>query len=40
MNKLIYRLEAGRSGGCPVLALGIKSSVISDWEQYDKQHSG
>lgn len=31
MGKLIYRLNAGRNGGCPVLAVGIKPACISDW---------
>lgn len=31
-GKLIYRLNAGRNGGCPVLALGIKPECISDLE--------
>lgn len=31
MGKLIYRLDAGRNGGCPVLAIGIKPGCISDW---------
>lgn len=31
MGKLIYRLNAGRNGGCPVLAIGIKPEAISDW---------
>tara|TARA_R110002124_G_scaffold16882_6_gene71411 strand:- start:17081 stop:17920 length:840 start_codon:yes stop_codon:yes gene_type:complete len=31
MGKLIYRLNAGRNGGCPVLAIGIKPECISDW---------
>ncbi len=31
MGKLIYRLNAGRHGGCPVLALGIKPEVVEDW---------
>ena len=30
MGKLITRLEAERSGGCPVLALGMKPAVIRD----------
>ena len=30
MGKLIPRLDAGRSGGCPVLALGMKPAVIQD----------
>lgn len=29
-GKLIYRLNAGRNGGCPVLALGIKPECITD----------
>ncbi len=31
MGKLLYRLNAGRNGGCPVLAIGIKPACISDW---------
>jgi len=31
MGKLLYRLNAGRHGGCPVLAVGIKPACISDW---------
>ncbi len=31
MGKLLYRLNAGRNGGCPVLAVGIKPACISDW---------
>jgi Restriction endonuclease BglII len=31
MGKLLYRLNAGRNGGCPVLAIGIKPQCISDW---------
>ena len=34
MGKLIYRLDAGRHGGCPVLALGITPKLITDWEDY------
>lgn len=30
-GKLIYRLNAGRNGGCPVLAVGITPKCISDW---------
>ncbi|WP_395775093.1 BglII/BstYI family type II restriction endonuclease [Agrobacterium pusense] len=33
MGKLIYRLDAGRNGGCPVLAIGIKPHCIIDWPQ-------
>jgi Restriction endonuclease BglII len=31
MGKLIYRLNAGRNGGCPVLAIGITPDCVSDW---------
>ncbi len=31
MGKLLYRLNAGRNGSCPVLAIGIKPGCISDW---------
>lgn len=30
MGKLLYRLNAGRHGGCPVLAFGIKPKLIRD----------
>lgn len=33
MGKLIYRLRAGRSGGCPVLVFGITSRQIEDWQE-------
>lgn len=33
MGKLLYRLNAGRNGGCPVLAVGITPRCISDWPQ-------
>ena len=32
MRKLLYRLEAGRNGGCPVLALGITPQCVTDYE--------
>lgn len=32
MGKLLYRLNAGRNGSCPVLAFGIRPSCISDLE--------
>ncbi|MGB0682343.1 MAG: BglII/BstYI family type II restriction endonuclease [Magnetovibrionaceae bacterium] len=32
MGKLLYRLNAGRNGGCPVLAVGISPACISDLE--------
>lgn len=31
MGKLLYRLNAGRNGGCPVLVFGITPKCISDW---------
>jgi len=31
LGKLVYRLNAGRNGGCPVLAVGITPACISDW---------
>ncbi len=30
MGKLLYRIQAGRNGGCPVLALGITPKLIED----------
>ena len=30
VGKLLYRLTAGRHGGCPVLVFGIGPDVISD----------
>ncbi len=34
MGKLKYRLDAGRGGGCPILAIGIRPSVIEDFEEW------
>ena len=31
MGKLLYRLDAGRNGGCPVLAFGITPQCVSDY---------
>lgn len=31
MGKLLYRLDAGRNGGCPVLAIGITPRAVADW---------
>lgn len=31
MGKLLYRLNANRNGGCPVLVFGITPRLISDW---------
>ena len=30
MNKLLYRLDSRRNGGCPILAIGIKKAIIED----------
>lgn len=30
MGKLLYRLDAGRNGGCPVLAVGITQECVAD----------
>jgi len=32
MGKLLYRLNAGRHGGCPVLVFGIRPEIITDWQ--------
>lgn len=34
MGKLDYRVNAGRAGGCPILALGFKEPVFSDLEAW------
>jgi hypothetical protein len=31
MGKLLYRLNAGRNGGCPVLVVGVTPQCIEDW---------
>jgi len=36
MGKLLYRLNAGRNGGCPVLVFGITPNCISDWKPHQK----
>ena len=33
MGKLLYRLNAGRNGSCPVLAIGIRPECIEDWKE-------
>jgi Restriction endonuclease BglII len=35
MGKLLYRLNAGRNGGCPVLVVGITPKCIEDWTEDD-----
>lgn len=37
MGKLIYRLNAGRNGGCPVLAIGITPESVTDWPPKKKR---
>lgn len=37
MGKLLYRLNAGRHGGCPVLAIGITPNLITDWAEYERE---
>jgi hypothetical protein len=38
MGKLTYRLDAGRGGGCPILALGIKPGLVDDFEYWKATH--
>lgn len=38
MGKLLYRLNAGRHGGCPVLVFGIRPDVISDWNDFQENN--
>lgn len=33
MGKLIPRIHSGRHGGCPLMVIGIKPQVISNWEE-------
>lgn len=37
MGKLLYRLNAGRHGGCPVLVFGITPKLITDWNEDDQE---
>lgn len=40
MGKLTTRLDSRRNGGCPILAVGIKKSCITDWKEgYIDEHS-
>ena len=39
MGKLLYRMNAGRNGGCPVLVVGITPSCVSDWTPPAAAHS-
>jgi hypothetical protein len=36
MGKLLYRLNAGRNGACPVLAIGITPRCIEGWSDPDE----
>ena len=36
MGKLLYRLNAGRHGACPVLVLGITPRVVKDWAAHER----
>jgi len=38
MKKLLYRLDAGRGGGCPILALGIRPALVSDFDDWKARH--
>jgi CRISPR-associated protein Csd2 len=38
MGKLTYRLDAGRGGGCPILAIGIKAPVITDYGEWQSSN--
>lgn len=33
MGKLLFRLNAGRNGGCPVLVFGITPKLVTDWKR-------
>lgn len=33
IGKLLPRLDSRRNGGCPILAIGIKKDVITDWSE-------
>ncbi|GIL02943.1 MAG: hypothetical protein BroJett030_28420 [Alphaproteobacteria bacterium] len=39
-GKLIFRLNAGRHGACPVLAVGITPACISDLDEWRRVHAG
>jgi len=38
MKKLTYRLDAGRAGGCPILAIGIRSAAVDDFGTWKAAH--
>jgi hypothetical protein len=37
MGKLLYRLNAGRNAGCPILAVGITPAAVIDWRRSSKK---
>ena len=41
IGKLLPRLDSRRNGGCPILAIGIGKTCISDWKEdyIDEHHS-
>lgn len=39
MGKLDYRVNAGRAGGCPILALGFKERAFSDLDAWRSAHA-
>ena len=40
MGKLTYRLDSRRNGGCPILAIGMRTPYITDWEEgYIDEHN-
>lgn len=38
MPKLLYRLNAGRGGGCPILVLGIRPGLVADFDEWKQAH--
>ena len=36
MGKLDYRINAGRAGGCPILALGFKEAAFTELKEWQK----
>ena len=38
MDKLIYRLDSRRNGGCPILAIGIRKAVVEEKWRNLKKH--
>lgn len=38
MGKLDYRVNAGRAGGCPILALGFREAAFTELEEWRNAH--